>query len=283
MRAEDFVAKTKDLPAVSPAAGKLVTLLNQTETDMDLVVMAIRSDASLSAKLLKVCNSSYYASGDVVTSVEESVMRLGYQEIYRIVVALCFGGVLDSPLHGFGIEETEMWRHSLTTALAAEALAVRSRPFSANKNLAYTCGLLHDIGKVVLNRALNPELRDQIRILIAEKKMPRDEAERTALGADHAQVGACLLQKWKLPRSIVDAVADHHRPVVKPAVTLSAIVHLADAVAHQLGSAPGWDSFACRFSEDLLQALGISTEDYQSSLISVLDDSHRIERAMTLP
>src|SRR5208337_3822240 len=105
-------------------------------------------------------------------------------------------------------------------------------------------GLLHDIGKSVISKVLTPKTRADIRTKIAGQFLSRIEAEKAVLGADHCEIGACLLKRWSLPELIVEAVADHHSPVLKPSIQLSALVYLANCAVHLCGAAPGWQAQA---------------------------------------
>ncbi len=128
----------------------------------------------------------------------------------------------------------------MTTGVAAEYLAENEHFGNFQPSLAFTAGLLHDIGKLILNQILTPKTRSDIRGLIAEKAISRVDAEREVFGADHAAVGAVLLRRWNVPEIICQAVADHHNPVIQPEIQLSALTHLANCAAHLCGSAPGW-------------------------------------------
>ena len=101
------------------------------------------------------------------------------------------------------------------------------------------------------------------------------------LGTDHAEVGACLLNDWRLPAAIVEGVAHHHCPVVTPAPGISAVVHVANCVAHLLGSAPGWDGFAVRAEEPVVEALGLTPEGIEQIVISIHDSLQKADESLT--
>lgn len=268
MNAETLVSQVKDLPPPSPAVVKLVSALNHADADIDEVVRMVEQDPVLSAKLLSLCNSAALGASRAVASIDQAVFLLGYREIYRLVLAIGFGGALGRALPGYAIGDRELWRHSLVTALATQAVLARARTAEFELSVAYTAGLLHDIGKLVLNQGLDAVAQAQILQLIERGGHSRLEAEREVLGTDHCEVGAALLRRWRLPEELVEAVANHHRPVITPRPQLSAVVHLADCVAHKVGSAPGWQAFAVKLDEAAVQSLGLGPEEFELTLLS---------------
>ena len=164
--AQQLVDRVKNLPPVSQAALKLVNLLDQPSADNDEVVKAIKCDNILTAKLLRACNSPYFGLDEPVASVDQAVMILGHQQIMHIVLTLAFGSAMVVPLPGYAVEASELWRHSLITAAAAEIIAAESPGISVGAPVAFTVGLLHDIGKLVMSQALSPDLQGSIRQLI---------------------------------------------------------------------------------------------------------------------
>jgi putative nucleotidyltransferase with HDIG domain len=216
MTATELVNKVKNLPPVSNAALRLVSLLEQPEVSNDEVVQALKCDNVLTAKLLRACNSPYFGLDEPVSSVDQAVLILGHQQILHIVLTLAFGSAMVVPMPAYAVEANELWRHSLITATAAEIVADSFPKLNVDTPVAFTVGLLHDIGKLVLSQALTVEFQAEVRQLVEHEKYSRVEAEKKVIGTDHAEVGAQLLQSWHLPEEIVEAVANHHHPVLKP-------------------------------------------------------------------
>jgi putative nucleotidyltransferase with HDIG domain len=269
MTAETLIEQVGELPPVSEAALKLLKLLGNPDHDLSEVVRAVQCDGILTAKVLRACNSAYRGLRDPIASIEQAALHLGQQEILRVVLALNVGSTLNRSLAGYAVGESELWKHALTTALAAEHLAhqIPACPFEAP--VAYTAGLLHDIGKVVLNRALTPDIQATIRSQIKQSGSSRPEAERSVIGTDHAEVGALLLACWKLPEDIIEAAANHHAPPLTRPAPLSAVVHVANCVAHAVGSAPGWDGYATRVDEPVAETLGLDSNGLEQAMIAV--------------
>lgn len=276
MKPETLIAQATHLPALSPSVLRVLELLARPEASNDDMTKVVQQDAVMSAKLLGMCNSALYGLSTPVASIAQAVLMLGQSEIQRLVLSVGFGGALSPALAGYGISDKELWRHSLLTAnIAAAVIPLVHRP-PAEESVAYTAGLLHDIGKVVIACALDPIHQKAIRELLARPGCSMMEAERQLLGTDHAEVGACLLEQWGLPAILVEAVSHHHQPVFQPELKLSAIAHVADVVALASGSAPGWGGLAVRPDEDAVAALGLARDDIDNLLITACDALPRV-------
>ena len=282
MTAQELVAKVKNLPPVPHAALKLVSLLDQPAVSNTEVVQALRSDNVLTAKLLRACNSPFFGLAEPVASVDQAVFLLGHQQILHIVLTIAFGSAMVVPLPGYAVEASELWRHSLVTATASEMIANEFTDLNVEAPVAFTVGLLHDIGKLVLNQTLTADLQAEIRGQIEHNKLDRSEAEKAVLGTDHGEVGALLLQRWHLPDDLVEAVANHHHPVLKPRLRFSVVTHLANCVAHLSGSAPGWDGYAVRINNEVVTSLEITPEQIEHLVINVRESFDRVDQFMNL-
>lgn len=282
MTAQELVAKVKGLPPVSHAALELVNLLEQPTIGNEAVVQVIKYDNVLTAKLLRACNSPYFGLEEPVLSVDHAVLLLGHREILHIVLTLAFGSTMVTPLPGYAVEASELWRHSLITATASEMIATELPELNLDPSVAFTVGLLHDIGKLIIGQVLVGKLQADIRRQVEQEHVSRAEAEKTVLGTDHSEVGGCLLQGWCLPEEIVEAVANHHHPVLEPRLRFSVATHLADCVAHLVGSAPGWDGYAVRMDNRVAAACDISSDRLQGMVITVRESFNRVDQFMNI-
>jgi putative nucleotidyltransferase with HDIG domain len=208
------------------------------------------------------------------------VLMLGHTQILQMVMAIAFGGAMTVELPGYAIESQELWRHSLVAATAGETL-VQNGVEIADAATCFTAALLHDVGKLVMGQLLTNDLRDKIRNRIAQGASSVD-AEKESFGTNHAEVGACLLEAWRVPEEIVEAVRNHHAPILTPRLQLSCVTHLANCIAHLSGATPGWEAYALRGQERVLQLLDINPEQFQKLLISVRDASERAEQFMNI-
>lgn len=270
MKAKIMIGKVRNLKSPSPAVVRLAVLLADPDVDSEDIVRVIRQDGVMSAKLLALCNSAAFGFSRIGT-VDQAVLMLGCGEITRLALALGFGANLSPALEGYGMDAGALWRHSLLTALVTGCVCDELAGLGANAGLAYTAGLVHDIGKVVLSQALDPEAQAAVREMILHDNITLLEAEHEVLGVDHAEVGGCLLEQWRLPDSVVEAVANHHKPPIKPRPELSSVVRVADMLSHQAGDAPGWGAFAVDAAVESLTALGLTTASDQKLMLSTYD------------
>jgi HD-like signal output (HDOD) protein len=148
--------------------------------------------------------------------------------------------------------------------------------------VAFTVGLLHDIGKLILGQVLVGPLQADIRQRIEQEHISRSEAEKMVIGTDHSEVGGCLLQEWCLPGEIVEAVANHHHPVLEPHPRFSVVTHLANCIAHLSGSAPGWDGYAVRMDARVGTAVNLTSDKLENMVIAVRESFDRVDQFMTM-
>ena len=256
MTPNEVIAKVQKLPAVSQAALKLVSLLDQPAVSNEDIVTVLKYDNVLTAKLLRACNSPYFGFEEKVFSVEQAVLILGHQQILHMVLSLAFGNAMSTTLPGYAIEAKELWSHSITTAVAAEQLVKSGIPMELEPPVAFTAGLLHDIGKLALNQVLDADAQTAIR--------------------------SCMLETWLLPDEIVEAVANHHHPISTPAPKLSALIHVSNCLVHLIGSTLGWDCYAVLADAGANQALAITPEKLESLMIEVHESAKQVEHFMNL-
>lgn len=281
MNASKLVSSITDLSAPSPSVVKLMGLLNGSDVESGQVVSLVKCDGVLCGKLLSACNSAAASLSQRIGSIEQAVFHLGYKKVYQQVLSVSFGGTLSGKLPAYSIDDQELWRHSLLTALICESIQNASSPVDLDASVAYTAGLLHDIGKIVLNRYLDPKCVTSIRELLETGGCTRIEAERSVLDTDHAEVGAMLMESWSLPYKIVEAVAHHHAPIVKPSPLSSVVVHVANTLAHELGSAPGWNSYAIRNDENAISALGLNADAVERLMITAHGSLYQVEEMVS--
>jgi len=255
---DHYINEIKTLPPAPRVLSQLLVLLNEEEAHASQIVELITYDPALTAKVLQRCNNAATGLGGEVSSLGEAVTQVGFNAIYRLVAMVTGETLLGSEQRGYGIAAGEMWEHSVRTAVAAKVLAAK---LGGEENVAFTAALLHDIGKMVLGGFL--EGSDQT---IFRRKGPSGEslleAEKSVLGVEHAEIGGRVLEEWNFPENLICGVQHHHNPVgAGRHEQLAAYVHLGDIIAHCLGLAQKYETFAPRTRPEALHILEISPEE----------------------
>jgi putative nucleotidyltransferase with HDIG domain len=224
-----LLREVKVLPPSPQVLPKVLDALRHEQTTLDEVGELIALDPVLTAKLLHYCNSVYFSGREPVSSVPEAIGRVGFQTIFSLVSAVT-GSKSFNPPPVSGVDGTQLWRHSLTTAFGCKFIA---EDIEEESNLLFTAGLLHDLGRVVLAQARGAEYGRLFNQAVSAGA-DATAREKAAYGFTHADVGACLMESWKLPALLVEAVRFHHQPAAAAAAKkTAAAVCVGNALAHR--------------------------------------------------
>ncbi|MES1228082.1 MAG: HDOD domain-containing protein, partial [Armatimonadota bacterium] len=179
------------------------------------------------------------------------------------------------PVPGYALGPNEMWRHAFATAVGAQHIAGLSR--RVKEDVAFTAGLLHDIGKVALSVWIENKIQ-AIAFYAQREKISFDEAERKVLGYDHTQVGEHLAKAWNLPDEICEVVRFHHHPEYAPASSdLVDCVHVGDFLAMSMGFGLGGDGMQYQLDEGAMDRLGIEFDDIDGITDSFVESFEKYE------
>jgi putative nucleotidyltransferase with HDIG domain len=229
--AERYLNKVASLPPAPMLVTQLLDLFRQPDCDVDAIVQVISYEPSLTAQILRTCNSACFAGEQPPGDIFEAVARLGFYQVYCLVVSLF--GARARAMEGVdkAVNVEEMWRHSVAVAVAASIVEEET---GQAKAAAFTAGLLHDIGKLVL-ASVEGERYAKVLQKAAEEGGPLCELERAALAMDHAELGGELLRRWNLPPEVAAAVRYHHELASAPPYQqLTASVQVGNLLGHQL-------------------------------------------------
>jgi len=232
MQAEQIRSKLRDIRSISTLPHAMTRIMavaaDESSSARDLS-KEVRSDQALASKILKVVNSAYYGFYRKIANVNDAVVILGFKEIRSMCLALT---VLD--LFNVGENEhfdrREFWRHSVITAVLAEMLA---EPYAEEHPQAFTAGLLHDLGRAVLDQFF-PEEWKEVCLEVEQRQTYWLPVERELLGTDHAEVGFWLAERWDFPTNLTESIRYHHEPALAEAAPrLTGIIHLADLLSRR--------------------------------------------------
>lgn len=222
-----FLDGVEHLPPSPRILVKLLDLFKQPDQSIDEIVKLIGHDPSFTAEVLRRCNTVHFGANQPAGDIAEAVTRLGFQEVYNVVLGMFASEAILRP--GYSPHVEILWRHSVAVAVASGVLAQavdESVPF------AFTAGLLHEVGKVIMVSSDAGRYAQAVQDAAMFKRSTL-VTENQLFGFDHTELGACLLERWNLPPSIVAAVRHHHQLAgSEPFERLAATIHLANILAH---------------------------------------------------
>lgn len=274
---DQVLAQLKSLPSLPAVMADLLASMTQEEVDVEHLARQISRDQALTARVLRVANSSFYGLQKKVGSINDAVVVLGFRAVRSMVLAVGMNGVLkvaDCP--GFNMQA--YFRHGVGVALAARSLAQR---LGLNADLAFTAGLLHDIGRLVLAANFSAQYA-QVLAYRHQHDCPLILAERDLLGLDHAVVGGLLAEAWHFPDALRAAVVDHHSPASAEASSLADLIHVADATAHALGLTNTAEEMVPPVDRTAWGRLRLNAEKYAMTLPRVLQEMEETCQALSV-
>ena len=266
-----IISKMQDIKSFPQFVLETMRKLNDPESNAADVAKSLSRDEGLVLRILKLANSAAYGMTRKISNISEAIALLGYKSVSNIVLAATVYSSMDKGLSGYALDRGELWRHSLMVAYTARELAKITEKVTADD--AYVGGLLHDIGKVILN--------DYVRFgygiivkMVEEKHIPFTEAEVQVLGFDHAAIGEILISKWDMPESYRTVVAYHHKPNELPEdkmqyQPLLDVVTLANTICLMLGIGLGADGLQAYMFPESIERLGI--KNFENLLSEMVD------------
>lgn len=262
MDLKTVIDSVKDLSPTPKILPKLQDMLRDPESGIEDVIGLLKVDAPLTAQIVRLSNSAAFAFTAPNTDLEGAVSCLGFQEVYKVVGVVATGQVLGRATPVYKLETGELWENSLKTAVIIDALAKRVK---LDPNTAYTMGLLHTIGKVVINSFY---MDKGIEIYSDEDEdsfIP--DLERQLIGFDHAQASAALLRKWSFPEESCSPIENYPYPLEATDYRDRAcLLHLASIVTHVLKQDVDVRSLRLGVPEQILEAACIDEFNFRDAL-----------------
>lgn len=263
-----ILESVKHFPSMMKLGARVLPLLADEEAwSFTEVEKILRMDPGLTANFLKLANSAYFGFSGKIGSVKHAMMLLGSARLKQVVVATCVKEVLNAPVPGYDLQPGDLWRHSIAVSVATEFLAKEIG--LAQVEEAFTAGLVHDSGKLILGAHVKEEL--EVMESETSRGVPFHEAEQQVLGTDHAAIGAMLLESWSFPNPIVSAVRWHHAPDKGPASNpLTDLVHIADVLCLVMGVGIGREGLRYEASVPATKRLGLKAKTIEKVAVDMV-------------
>ncbi len=260
MTGEQFSEDLVDGIVTLPTIPTVLAALNDKITDQDSsagdIAEIIAQDPPTATKVLRLANSAYYGLRNKVSTINHAVTMLGFNIIRNLVLTATVFDLSDKKDIAGLFDVEKFWRHSLGVGVASKIVAAEAFPKALNlADEFFICGLLHDLGKIVLGEYARDKFEQALRVS-KEESIPLYQAEQQEIGCTHAEVGGVLAKRWNLSGGIIIAIGRHHAPTEAPEehVKYAAVTHLADILtrAKEIGAGGGRDPELQREAWDAL-------------------------------
>ncbi|WP_394779699.1 HDOD domain-containing protein [Undibacterium sp.] len=256
---DEVIAQIRDLPTLPAVAQEMLNNLDDDDLSLDKIAEKVSMDQSLAAKTLRLANSSYFGSNSKVVTLQQAVAMLGVKNVKNLIrMTILTTSFPVSRCKGFDFKA--FWQQNIATAVCAELI---SRTLHMKHDFAFTAGLLHAIGRLVLVT----RFPDQYEEVISYRKQHDChllQAERNVLGVDHVQAGQALAVHWNFSEAIQDAIRGYAEPDGEGLNPIAAIVHIADAIVHALDLAGLEDDLVPIVSEAAWNIVALGEADYHA-------------------
>ena len=258
----------KDLPPMPKVILKAHQMMVDPDLDVKGIANLIETDQAIAIKVLRLANSAYYGFSGKVSSIQHAFVVLGYKTLGQILSIASFSTFMGKSLPGYGYESEDFMRHSLAVALGAKVIAEKIDPNLANE--AHTAGLIHDIGKIILDKYII-EKKEAFETFLEDEQRTFLNAEKQIIGFDHAEIAYEICKKWNIPNTMTQAIKYHHYPSSSQGYGLAYILHLADFIAAKIGGGYDSDDLLYQLEEGTMNFLSIRYKDVSNIMSEVIE------------
>lgn len=269
-----LVNKTMELPTIPEVLVKLNDVIASEDSSADDVAKVISVDPAVSTNILRIVNSAYYGLQVRVSSIGLAVSIMGFSMTKKVALkAAVFSVFGRNKKELTNFSPIEFWKHSIFTGVAARALGVESSRFATtHAEDLYICGLLHDIGKLIMLER-SPEQYEQVLVEAARTGRSEIDVENEIYGFNHADVGSVLGVKWFLPEDLTIAIRYHHAPDKDPFHrSLSSLIHLADHLAWANAHPSTRGTVAPELHHEVYDQIGLDPQQVEDLLPQIRED-----------
>lgn len=226
----DRLDRVRELPTLPSVVLEMNQLLQDIDTPLKSVTRTLEKDQAIVSKILQLVNSAFYGFRSKINSIENAVVLLGFNTVRNAVLSISVIEAFKGCESESGWNLEDFWRHSLTVAVLSKFMARETR--AEEPDAFFVGGLIHDIGKLVMNLYL-PELFQEIQEQMTRERSDFYSAEKAVAAVRHTQVGAYLTRRWQFPTELTEAVKLHHTDRSETQGLIhSEAVRAADHIAH---------------------------------------------------
>ncbi len=236
-RYQRIIQDLGQIPTMPTIAAKVMQIVNDPHSSAEDVAKFISRDVALTSKVLRLANSAFYGIPRTISSVNSAIVILGFNTIRSLVLSASVLKVFPAKPGLVAFDRKAFWKHSFMVGIASRMVSqIYRKKKLVDMETAFSAGLLHDIGKIILEQYSND---DYLPVLKAAKDqgIPLYVAEKAMLGMSHAEVSGMLVDKWQMPNELKSPIVNHHSPMEdKASQDMACIVHYANHLCHLKGS-----------------------------------------------
>lgn len=269
--AQEIAAAVRKLPVPPLSTMRLMRLLSTPSVDVGELQQIVEQDPALNSNLLRIANSPHYRGAQPVGAARSAIVRLGARGLYEISMGLTLRRTIPDPLPGYGTPAPAFSRHCVAVAVLSEALARETE--AVGTHIAFTVGLLHDVGKLVIGPFLE-QRRGVWNEHRATGSITLENAEKEILNTDHNEAGELVAIHWKLPAEVVAGVRWHHAPQAARGANArgaAAVAHVANALAHLVGHGVNQGELHRHIDSEAAEQIGVTPRELERIAADTFD------------
>jgi putative nucleotidyltransferase with HDIG domain len=272
-----ILRRLTELPPMPQVMFKAREVMDDPKSNFKALADILETDQAMATRVLRLANSAYYGLAGKVSSVQHASVLLGYQTVGEIVSMAGSSTLLGNSLKGYKLDSGDLWQHSLAVAISSRIIARKVYPDFEND--AFAAGLIHDAGKLVLDKYLL-ERDGLFTNFMKSGEETFLDAEKQILGFDHSEIAAEMCKSWKIPNILVNAIAYHHYPARSNENTLAYIIHVADSLSLMSGLGTGIDGMLYKMDHRALELLGLEEEFLKEIIEETVESVQKITQEM---
>jgi putative nucleotidyltransferase with HDIG domain len=275
-----IIGRVSDLPTLPSVVKEVLRIYDDPMSTSKEFADVFSRDQSLSMNILKLVNSSYYSLSKKISSVIHAINLLGYNEVKRLALSISVIKLFPRGVTFSSFSHKDFWIHSLAVAIASELLANKIK--IREREDAFICGLVHDIGKLVLEQFGNEKFQEILQ-LVKVKHIPFRTAEEMKLGFNHSYLGMKLVRKWALPEVFYYGVKFHHDPAAADEfVEFVTTIHTANYIVKKMGLGNSGDRCPPKLHDMAREVFPVTREELSEITQEVLEKTKNARTFLTI-